>query len=468
MQEFKIKKGLDLPLAGEPMQEVHEAPAVKRVALVGADYVGVKPSLAVEVGEKVKTGQVLFTDSKNPGVKFTSPGCGTVEAIHRGEKRRFLSVVIKLDGKPDGKSAAKDAGKDAVEFKKYPAEALETLTRQQVVENLTESGLWTAIRRRPFGKIPSPEKTARALFITAMDTNPHSPCAEIVISMYREAFIAGLKVLTRLGIPNIYVCRRPKAETIPGEDCVAEVETATFSGPHPAGLPGTHIHFLSPVGRKHSAWHLGYQDVIAVGQLFLTGKLDVTRVISLSGPRVKEPRLLRTRLGASVQELVKGQLLKEDNRVISGSVLSGHTAMTAGVASEEAYLGRYHQQITALEEGDKRHLFGWVLPGFTTFAFKWVNISSLFFWKKFRMDTNLHGGHRAIISIGSMEEMMPLDILPTYLARSLATNNLEEAEGLGALELIEEDLALCTFVDPGKNDFGAMLRDVLTTIEKEG
>lgn len=456
MQEFKIKKGLDLPLAGEPMQEVHEAPAVTRVALVGPDYVGVKPSMAVEVGDKVKTGQTLFTDSKNPGVNFTSPGCGTVEAVNRGEKRRLLSVVIKLDGK------------DAVEFKKYSAEELESLTRRQVVENLTESGLWTAIRRRPYGKIPSPESSPRALFITAMDSNPHAPCAEVVISMYREAFIAGLKVLTRLGIPNIYVCRRPGAETIPGEDCVAEVETATFAGPHPAGLPGTHIHFLAPASRNRSAWYLGYQDVIAVGKLFLTGKLDTTRVISLAGPRVKTPRLLRTRMGASIAELTEGQLMKKDNRVISGSVLSGHTAILEGEANETAYLGRYHNQVSALEEGDKRHLFGWVLPGFTTFAFKWTNISALFFWKKFKMDTNLHGGHRAIMPIGSLEEMMPLDILPTYLLRSLATKNLEEAEALGALELAEEDLALCTFVDPGKNDFGAMLRDVLTTIEKEG
>ncbi|MDO4551300.1 MAG: Na(+)-translocating NADH-quinone reductase subunit A [Planctomycetia bacterium] len=451
MQEFKIKKGLNLPLAGTPLQEVSDAPVVKHVALLGPDYEGLKPSLAVDVGDHVKTGQVLFTDSKLPAVKFTSPGCGVVKEINRGEKRRFLSIIIQLEGN------------ETEEFHKYSETELETLTRQQVVENLTSSGLWTALRKRPFGKIPSPEKTARALFITAMDTNPLAPSAEIVISMYREAFIAGLKVLSRLGISAIYVCRRPQDHSIPGEDCVPGVETVTFSGPHPAGLPGTHIHFLAPASQKHSAWHIGYQDVIAVGQLFLTGKLDTTRIISLAGPRVKNPRLLRTRLGASISELISGETEKEDNRVISGSVLSGHTA-----EGPLNYLGRYHQQISILEEGDKRHFFGWVMPGFSKFAFKWVNISSLFFWKKYNMTTNIHGGHRAIMPIGSYEEVMPLDILPTYLLRALEIGDLEESEALGALELIEEDLALCTFVDPGKNDFGEMLRKVLTTIEKEG
>ncbi|MDO4573610.1 MAG: Na(+)-translocating NADH-quinone reductase subunit A [Planctomycetia bacterium] len=460
MQKFTIRKGLNLPIAGEPVQEVSKAKAVRKVALVGPDYVGLRPTLAVAVGDKVKTGQLLFTDTKNPGVKFTSPGTGTVESIHRGDRRAFQSIVIKLES-PE--KQAKD--KEPITFPKYAENQLLSLTRGQVVNTLVESGLWTAIRTRPYGKIPKIDaENPRALFITAMDTNPLAADAEVVISMYRDAFAAGLKVLSRLGIAQMYVCRAAGVETIPGEELeIPSLEEVSFAGPHPAGLPGTHIHFLAPVGRKHTAWYLYYQDVIAIGQLFLTGTLDVTRIVSLAGPRAKKPRLIQTRLGASLEELTSGEILGDDNRIVSGSVLNGRTASGA-----LAYLGRYHHQISVLEEGDKRHLLGWVTPAFGLFSFKWVNISRLIPFKKFSMDTNIHGGSRAIIPIGSMEEVMPLDILPTCLLRSLSYKDLEEAEALGALELEEEDLALCTFVDPGKNDFGVQLRDVLTTIEKEG
>ena len=335
MREFKIKKGRSLSRTGEPVQEVTEGQAVSRVALLGPDYAGAEPVLAVETGQGVKTGTLLFTDAKNPGVRFTSPGCGTVEEINRGEDGRLLAVVIRLS-----------ENDEVEEFIKYDKNDLKVLSRQAVVENLTASGLWPALREHPDGTIPPPESTADALFITAMDTDPLAPSAEVVISMYREAFIAGLKVLTRLEIPKIFLCRSPKEVTIPGEQCVPELETVVFSGPHPAGLPETHIPLLS---QDRPAWHVGYQDVIAVGKLFLTGKLDVTRVVSLAGPRVKEPRLVRTRLGASLAELVAEELAEQGGRVISGSVISGHEA-----AGAMAYLGRYHRQVTVLKEGGKQ------------------------------------------------------------------------------------------------------------------
>ena len=458
MRKFTLKKGLNLPLAGAPLQEIAETKPVKRVALVGADYVGLRPLFAVQVGETVKTGQLLFTDSKNPGVRFTSPGYGTVEAIHRGERRAFQSVVIKLDENEKNSDAACET------FAKYTADDLKALTREQVVENLNNSGLWTSFRTRPFGKVPALDSRPAAIFVNAMDTNPQAPDPEIVIAAARTQFATGLQVLGRLECPRLYVCHAASAVTIPGEELdIAGLEEAAFRGPHPAGLPGTHIHFLCPASSKRTVWYLNYQDVIAIGALFLTGKLDTTRVISVAGPRAKNPRLVRTRLGASVADLTQGECVKDDNRLVAGSVLNGRTATEV-----LGYLGRYHLQVSILEEGDKRYLLGWVMPGFTKYAFKWVNISRLIPFKKFQMTTALHGGHRAIIPIGSFEEMMPLDILPTYLLRALEIKDLEEAEALGALELEEEDLALCTFVDPGKNDFGAMLRNVLTTIEKEG
>ncbi len=452
MQKFTIRKGLNLPIAGPPEQVIHGAKAVSKVALAGPDYVGLRPALAVQAGDKVKLGQVLFTDMKNPAAQFTAPGSGTVEAIHRGARRTFLSITINLDHKDESLS-----------FGKYTEEKLASIPREDVVKELIASGLWTTFRTRPFGKIPARDSNPAAIFVTAIDTNPLAPDAAVVIESEREAFISGLKVLTALQAPQLFVCRAAGAN-VPGEELgLPNLVEASFQGPHPAGLPGTHIHFLCPVSSKKTVWYIGYQDVIAIGKLFRTGALDVTRVISLAGPRVERPRLLKTRVGACISQLIKGEILQKDNRVVSGSVLSGRT-------TDETldFLGRFHNQITVLEEGDKRHFLGWIMPGYSKYSFKWVNLSSLLPWKKFRMNTNLNGGRRPILPIGSFEEVVPLDILPTYLLRSLEYKDLEEAEALGALELEEDDLALCTFVDPGKNDFGVMLRDVLTTIEKEG
>lgn len=452
MQKFTIKKGLNLPIAGPPEQKVSETKVVSKVALAGPDYVGLRPALAVQPGEKVKKGQVLFTDMKNPGIQFTSPAGGTVEAVNRGERRAFLSVVVAID-----------KNEEELTFTKYAEEKLNSIARDEVVNQLVSSGLWTSFRTRPFGKIPAMDAKPAAIFVNAMDTNPLAADPEVVISEDKKAFCNGLKVLSSLQAPQMFVCRAAGAN-IPGEELnLPGLVEASFKGPHPAGLSGTHIHFLCPASSKRTVWYIGYQDVIAIGKLFVTGQICTERVIAVSGPRVKNPRLVKTRVGACVSEILKDETIKEDNRAVSGSVLNGRTA-----AEALDFLGRYHNQITVLEEGDKRYLFGWVMPGYTKYSFKWVNLSSLFPWKKFRMSTCLHGGHRAIVPIGSFEEVMPLDILPTYLLRALSYKDLEEAEALGALELEEEDLALCTFVDPGKNDFGAMLRDVLTTIEKEG
>ncbi|MDO4570240.1 MAG: Na(+)-translocating NADH-quinone reductase subunit A [Planctomycetia bacterium] len=453
MQKFTIRKGLNLPIAGEPAQEVSEAKAVSKVALLGQDYVGLRPIMAVQPGDKVRIGDVLFTDSKNPGVQFTSPAAGTILSINRGERRAFLSMIIEVASK-----------EEKVSFGAVNEKEILSLSREETTQKLVASGLWTAFRTRPYGKIPKLDSSPRALFVTAMDTNPLAADPALIIERERQAFAAGLKVLSRLQIPRTFVCHAPEAMNIPGEELgLPGLEEVSFKGPHPAGLPGTHIHFLAPASRKHTAWYINYQDVIAIGKLFTSGKLDVTRYVSIAGPRASRPRILKTRLGADLDELTKGEMNGDDNRVVSGSVLNGRKA-----EAPVAFLGRYHNQVSILEEGDKRYLFGWVLPGFSKFSFKWVNASRLIPFKKFNMTSNLHGGHRAIVPIGSFEEMMPLDILPTYLLRSLSYKDLEEAEALGALELEEEDLALCTFVDPGKNDFGSMLRDVLTTIEKEG
>ncbi len=446
---IKIKKGLDLPIKGNPEQIISEGKKVKRVALIGYDYPGMKPTIRVDVGDKVKTGQLLFVDKKTEGVNYTSPGTGTVISIDRGPKRAFESIVIEL------------AGNEEVTFNKYSPEELEGLKREEARSLLLKSGQWTSLRERPFGKVADPSVTPHSIFVTAMDSNPLAPSMEKILKGKENDFSNGLKILSKLTEGKIFICKSPsenlKFDTLPS------VTVEEFSGPHPSGLPGTHIHFLDPVHSGKRVWHIGLQDVIAFGKLFTTGKLFLERTISLAGPSVQKPRLIKTRVGASISDLVDNELREGDNRVISGSVFDGRTA-----EENLGYLGKFHQQITVLREGRKRSFFGWLGLGFNQYSVKNILISSLFRKKRFDFTTSMEGGKRAIIPVENYDKVMPLDIIPTYLLRALAVDDIEESEKLGCLELIEEDLALCTFVCASKNDYGTFLRRNLTLIEKEG
>lgn len=446
-----IRRGLDLPIEGEPSQStIDDAPPVTQVALVADDYVGMKPTLEVQEGDRVKLGQLLFTDKKTEGVKYTSPGCGTVSAVNRGAKRKFESLVIDLEGD------------DEEQFQSYSDTDLTTLSREQVCENLVTSGLWTAFRSRPYSKVPPPESMPHSIFVTAMDTNPLGVPADKIINEHDLLFTYGLQVLRHLTDGTIYVCKKP-ATDIPGSE-LTFTHFEDFAGPHPAGLPGTHIHFLDAVGLKKTVWHIGYQDVLAVGKLFTTGKLDTERVISLAGPSVENPRLLRTRLGANIDELVAGQLKDGNNRVISGSVLAGRQSV-----APKNFLGRLHNQISALAEAGQREFLGWATPGMNQFSVKKIFASAFFAkGKALPLTTSTGGSRRAMVPVGSYEQVMPLDIMPTYLLRSLIVGDTEQAQNLGCLELDEEDIALCTYVCPGKYEYGDLLRKNLTTIEKEG
>lgn len=450
---IKITKGLDLPITGEPEQLIYnDAGTPGSVALTGPDYVGLKPSLKVSEGARVKLGEVLFSDKNDPKVVFTSPGAGVVKSINRGDKRVLQSVVIELNGR------------DEIRFSSWRPDQILQLSREQVRDNLLASGLWTAFRTRPYSKVPGSDAVPHAIFVTAMDTNPLAANPEVVVRERSEHFKIGLAVLAKLTDGKVYLCQSP-SHSFPNTDS-AQVEVAEFSGPHPAGLAGTHIHFLDPVSAARSVWSLDYQAVIAIGALFTTGSLNVERVVSLAGPLVKRPRLVRTRVGANLHDLVKNQLIEgKEARVISGSVLSGRQA--EGVL---AFLGCYHTQVSVIEEGRAREFFGWIVPSAKKFSFLNVLLSSLpeVRGKKFPLNTDKFGSPRAIVPVGVYEDVMPLDILPTQLLKSLVIGDTDQAQLLGCLELDEEDLALCTFVDPGKHDFGIALRQSLTQIEKEG
>jgi Na+-transporting NADH:ubiquinone oxidoreductase subunit A len=448
----RLRRGLDLPLAGEPEQTVHAAVPVQHVAVLGEDHIGLKPSLLVQPGDLVRLGQALFEDKTRPGVRHTAPAAGTVLAVHRGERRAFQSLVIRVEG--DEGPAAQHA------FASYRGSAPESLSGGDVRALLLESGLWTALRTRPFSRVPAADASPRALFITAMDTRPHAPSVQVVLATRRDDFHAGVTCLAKLTRGPTYVCV--------AADSTLELSAATgatrvaFDGPHPAGLAGTHIHFLSPVDLERTVWHIGYQDVVAIGRLFTSGRLDVERVIALAGPSVQRPRLVRTRLGASIDELVQGEIAPGTQRVISGSVLDGRIAQGEALG----YLGRHHLQVSVLAEAAERELFGWIMPGFDKFSI-WGVVAGAFTGRAQALNTTTNGGARAMVPIGSFERVMPLDLMPTFLLRALLMGNDERAEALGALELDEDDLALCTFVCPGKAEYGPLLRAALSRIEKE-
>jgi Na+-transporting NADH:ubiquinone oxidoreductase subunit A len=454
MSTINVKKGLDLPVKGSPEQVIHEPPPVRSVALIGRDYIGLKPTMAVAEGDRVIAGQLLFNDKHDPAVSYTSPGTGIVESINRGARRVLQSVIVRLDEEEQSEQFI-----DAMD-----RSDLMNIDEAVLRDTLCRSGMWTAFRTRPYSKVPRSDTTPASIFVTAMDSNPLAADPTVVIKEHEEDFKDGLTLLGKLTPGIVHVCCAPGANLTVPDAASNQVKVTEFSGPHPAGLPGTHIHYLHPVSAARTVWHLGYQDVIAIAKLFTTGKLWLERVVALAGPVVKKPRLLRTRVGASTEDLIVDSLDKVECRVISGSVLSGRRANNWA-----AYLGRYHTQLSILAEGRKRELLGWINPTSNRFSIANIFLSS-FKRENFAFDfhTSTNGSPRAMVPVGIYERVMPMDILPTQLLRSLLVSDSDMAQKLGCLELDEEDLALCAFVCAGKYDYGPALRTNLEQIEKEG
>ena len=456
MSTYVIKKGLDLPISGQPEQKISPAPIPGRVALLAEDYVGMKPTMYVRAGDQVQRGQLLFDDKKTPGVRYTAIASGTVAAVNRGDRRAFHSLVIELD------ETERNGSAKSIPFSAYTGQPVAGLDRDQARELLLESGLWTALRSRPFGRVANPADKPAAIFVTAMDTNPLAASVDAVLAGDATPFTTGLEALSKLIDGPVHVCKAP-GSSVP-TPAGSQISVSEFAGPHPAGTPGVHIHMLKPVSRARSAWYINYQDVVAIGVRFLEGVLFVDRVISFAGPAVQRPRLLHTRLGASTGDLSAGQLIDGENRVISGSILSGRKAQ----GDVLGYLGRYHLQISVIREDREREILGWLAPGWNKYSLTNVYVGKFIPGNKFGFTTSTNGSPRAMVPIGLYEKVVPIDIMPTQLLRAVLMHDTETAEELGVLELEEEDVALCSFVCPGKSDYGPLLRKVLTTIEKEG
>lgn len=413
-RDIRLRRGLDIALAGRPRQALRQVGAVRTVAVSGHDFPGLRPDFRVGPGDRVRAGQPLFVDRRRPEIVFSAPVSGTVAAIERGRRRSLASLVIRIG---DDEPLAFDVGSGDIR-------AL-----------LLESGLWPSFLTRPFGRIPDPRAVADAIFVTAIDTNPLAPDPRVAIARRQEAFSRGVEALASLTPGPVVVCQGPGARLYEGDE--PRIGTVGFDGPHPAGLAGTHIHFLAPVGAGKTVWSIGYQDAIAIGHLLATGHLLAEKVVAIAGSSVRDPALALLPQGASLDEALDGEIVDGPARVISGPVLSGR---------EAGYLGRRHDQVTVIAEdgGARGGVTGWlasVLAG---------------------------GRESAIVPSERLERAMPLDIMPVPLMRALAVGDVETARDLGCLELVEEDMALLSHVCASGNDYGALLRETLDQIAEEG
>ena len=357
---IRIKKGLNIPINGLPNQKVCRSNKVKNIALLGRDYIGMKPSFEIKEGDFVKAGELLFTDKKQPDVRYTSPCSGLVSSINRGDKRVFESIIIEKN---------EDTG---ILFSELESDNIQNLKKKKIKDILVQSGLWTSFRTRPFSKIPTIASIPSSIFITAIDTRPLAANPEIVVSLYQKEFSVGMQIASKLHDCSLYLCTAANSKI--------DSEYATkkeFQGPHPAGLAGTHIHFIDSVNINKTVWHINYQDIIAIGYLFTKKEIWQDRVISLAGPQVKNPRLLTVPLGSSLNEICENEIYENENenenRVISGSILDGYYS-----EKRTAFLGRYHLQISVLEEGKEREFLHYLRAGFNRFSVMPIYISNFF------------------------------------------------------------------------------------------
>jgi Na+-transporting NADH:ubiquinone oxidoreductase subunit A len=450
-EHFRTKKGLDIPIGGRPTTEIGIEKPARSVGLLGRDYVGLKPQILIQAGDTVSLGDPLFIDKRDPKVKYVAPGSGTVSSVNRGARRSLLSIVIDLDESESNDPAFPELA-EAQDF-----------TDDELRSALFDSGLWTAFRTRPYSKVPQSDSTPRSVFVTAIDSHPLAADPSIVVQGSENEFEFGLKIISRLTDGPLHLCTDTQWKGPTGD--ANAITHSRFSGPHPSGLPGTHIHLLDPASADRTVWHINYQDVIAIGILFTQGRLSVERTIALSGPGIAKPRLVKSQVGACTDELVAGELVADQGltRVISGAVLSGRRATGA-----EAFLGRYHLQVTAIADSVDSRLMGWLGPVANAYTF-----TGLFKRRKRRsghlaISTNSHGRNTAMIPTEAFDKLIPMDILPVPLLRALLIGDTDQAQALGCLELDPEDLALCSFVCPGKNNYGSLLRVNLDRIEREG
>jgi len=443
---YLINKGLDIKLLGDSERTIVDYSA-KRFAIKPTDFIGVFPKMMVAEGDLVQVGTPLFYDKNRTNIIFTSPVSGKVEALKRGAKRRLLEVIIQSDDKFD-----------AVQF---APQKVDGMSREAIIETMLQSGIWPMLRQRPYSVIANPAETPKAIYIPAFDTSPLAPDFDLIVQGKGDEFQTGLDVLKKLTNGPVHLNVDAKNTTSKVFLNSKNVQINKFSGPHPTGNVSVQASKISPINKGELIWYLYPQDVITIGNFFLTGKVDFTRIIALAGSEVLKPRYYKTVLGACIKRMVDGNLTKGNNRTISGNVLTGEKIEMDG------FVGFYDSMVTVIPEGNEAEFFGWLLPGFNKFSFSKTFLSWMFPNRKYRLNTNLHGGHRSLVMTGKYEQVFPFDIYPMALLKAIMVEDIDAMENLGIYEIDAEDFALCEVIDTSKTEMQSIVRKGLELMRKE-
>ncbi len=444
-ETIKLRKGLNIKLKGSAKPELEVLQIPTAVALKPTDFPGLTPKLKVKAEAMVKAGEPLFYDKYHPEILFTSPVGGKIISINRGERRRILEVVIESDEK---------AG--SVEFPKADPNSL---SGEKVKELLLNSGLWPFIKKRPYGIIASPAEQPIAIYVSTFDTAPLAPDYSFVLKDQMGTFQTGINALAKLTNGKVYLGVNANSPF----SAIKNVTVNTFEGPHPAGNVGIQIHHTAPINKGDVVWTVNVQDVLFIGRLFETGKVDFSKIIALTGSEVENPKYYKTILGASVSSFIEGKLKNTDwkQRIISGNVLTGTRV------KPQNFIGFYDSMVSVIPEGDEYEFMGWASPGIDKFSASKTFLSKLFPKKEYVLNANLHGGERAFVLSGQYEKMLPMDILPVHLLKAILVNDIDRMEQLGIYEVIEEDLALCEYACTSKIKVQDILRTGINTMIKE-
>lgn len=438
-----VRKGLDLPILGAPEALVDGHLSASVYAVRPSDFRGLVPKLAVKEGDRVLAGDVLFTDKADPRIRITSPVSGEVARIERGEKRKILAVVVLADSQQ--------------EYRKFTSGT--PANREDAINWLLESGAWSLVESRPYGRIASPDAQPKAVFVNGMATEPLAVAPAVALAGREEDFAMGLQVVGLLSKRTVLSIAAN--ETAAALTKASGVELHQFKGPHPSGTTSVHINQISPLNKGEVVWTLNYQDVAIIGHLARTGNFKLERVLSLSGTGIAKPRAITAVAGANLETFLSTELKSGNYRVISGSVLTGTKVSKSG------YLTYYASQLTAIPEGEGTDFFGWVLPSFA----KWSVSRTLFSWltpsKKYDLSTKQHGEDRAFVVTGLYEKVFPFDILPMPLLKAMWAKDLEKMEQLGAYEVVPEDFALCEVVCPSKQELQKLAEEALDLLYTE-
>lgn len=447
---IKISKGLDIPLVGEAEKEIHNAPRSEVYAVKPPDFHGLTPKMLVKEGDKVKVGTPLFFDKYQDKILFTSPVSGTYVELIRGPKRRIMEVRIQAD--------------ESDEYVDFGAAEPSTLSYEQITGKLMESGLWPVIRQRPYAIIANPVQKPKAIFVSAFNSAPLAPDMDFVVKGHEDSFQKGLDVLSRITEGDVHLSVHAKKTSSRAFLDAKGVKLHHFSGPHPAGNIGIQIHHIDPLSKGEVMWYVEVQDVISIGRLFQSGKYDPRKVVALTGSEVLKPGYYNVINGAQVTSITRDNLrLQQDVRLrhVSGDPLTGSQI------AQDGYLGFYSSQVTILPEGDKPQFMGWIAPNTDKFSVSRTFLSFLMPGKKYRHNTNIRSGERPFVITGIYERVLPMDILPIQLIKSIMINDIDKMEQLGIYEVAPEDFALCEYVCPSKIEMQTLIREGLDAIYKE-